>query len=288
VSIDPNRDWESEKWDLVASDVGAAASTHASNHTDGTDDIQSATAAQKGLMTAAYGAKLDGIEAGATADQTAGEIEAIVNHDNLLGFVAGEHRAIDDAGTAATDLWSAQQIGLATRGKPDFQSSRYYTSAIQSIYVMTTVKVGTGTIFYTPLLVPAPTTLETIAAEITTASAFGNIRLGLYDDSGGLPDTLLHDSGNISAATTGIKTDGTISQAVVEGWYWFGFQASDNTVYMRAHRNSYCSPVLGTKTTTIGQIITQLTEAQVFGAFPATANVGGTSVASATAVVVGI
>ena len=36
---------------------------HASNHTDGTDDIQDATAAQKGLATAAQITKLDGIEA---------------------------------------------------------------------------------------------------------------------------------------------------------------------------------------------------------------------------------
>lgn len=38
---------------------------HASEHTDGTDDIQNATAAQKGLATAAQITKLDGIEAGA-------------------------------------------------------------------------------------------------------------------------------------------------------------------------------------------------------------------------------
>lgn len=37
------------------------------------------------------GTKLDTIESSATADQTAGEIEAIVNHDNLVGFVGGEH-----------------------------------------------------------------------------------------------------------------------------------------------------------------------------------------------------
>jgi hypothetical protein len=36
-------------------------------------------------------ARLAGMETGATADQTAGEIEAIVNHDNLVGFVANEH-----------------------------------------------------------------------------------------------------------------------------------------------------------------------------------------------------
>jgi hypothetical protein len=40
-----------------------APTNHASNHTDGTDDIQNATAAQKGLATAVQITKLDGIEA---------------------------------------------------------------------------------------------------------------------------------------------------------------------------------------------------------------------------------
>ena len=54
-----------------------------------------------GRDVAADGTKLDGIESGATADQTAGEIEAIVNHDNLLGFVANEHIdwTVDQGGT---------------------------------------------------------------------------------------------------------------------------------------------------------------------------------------------
>lgn len=38
---------------------------HASSHVDGTDDIQDATASQKGLMTAAFATKLNGIESGA-------------------------------------------------------------------------------------------------------------------------------------------------------------------------------------------------------------------------------
>jgi len=62
-----------------------------------------------GRDVATDGTKLDGIESGATADQTAGEIEAIVNHDNLLGFVANEHidwtsttSNFSTSGTAAT------------------------------------------------------------------------------------------------------------------------------------------------------------------------------------------
>lgn len=42
-----------------------AAGLHASDHTDGTDDIQNATAAQKGVATAAQITKLDAIEAAA-------------------------------------------------------------------------------------------------------------------------------------------------------------------------------------------------------------------------------
>jgi len=42
-----------------------AVANHASNHTDGTDDIQDATDAQKGLATAAQITKLGGIAAGA-------------------------------------------------------------------------------------------------------------------------------------------------------------------------------------------------------------------------------
>jgi len=38
---------------------------HAQTHVDGTDDIQLATSTQKGLMSSAYAAKLDGIEANA-------------------------------------------------------------------------------------------------------------------------------------------------------------------------------------------------------------------------------
>lgn len=60
----------------LASGGTFAEVSHAATHTNGTDDIQSATAAQKGLMTATQAGKLDGIESGATADQSDAEIAA--------------------------------------------------------------------------------------------------------------------------------------------------------------------------------------------------------------------
>ena len=53
-------------------------------------------------FTTAEETKLSGIETAATADQTGSEIEAIVNHDNLIGFVANEH--IDWSATNAADI----------------------------------------------------------------------------------------------------------------------------------------------------------------------------------------
>jgi hypothetical protein len=64
-------------------------------------------------LTATEVRTLINVEDGATADQTAGEIEAIVSHDNLLDFAVGEHRIINDSGTSATELWSASKIDTA-------------------------------------------------------------------------------------------------------------------------------------------------------------------------------
>jgi len=40
---------------------------------------------------------------------TAGEVRIDVNHDSIDGFVAGEHRVINDSGTSLTELWSASK-----------------------------------------------------------------------------------------------------------------------------------------------------------------------------------
>lgn len=57
---------------------------HASDHTDGTDDIQDATDAQKGVATAVQITKLDGIEEGATAG--GGDTDIIEMNILLLAF----------------------------------------------------------------------------------------------------------------------------------------------------------------------------------------------------------
>ena len=106
---------------------------HAASHTDGTDDIQDATASVKGLATAAQITKLDGIETGATADQTDAEIKTAYENNadtnefsdaeqtKLAGIAAGAEvnpdlisQAEAEAGTATTErIFSALRVAQA-------------------------------------------------------------------------------------------------------------------------------------------------------------------------------
>lgn len=119
--------------DQSASDIEAIVSHDnlqgyvANEHIDWTTDqgatnininnIVAASNSTSGLMASADKVKLDAIESNATADQTAGEIEAIVNHDNLLGFVANEH--IDwtsDQGATNIDIGNIQAATTSVAG----------------------------------------------------------------------------------------------------------------------------------------------------------------------------
>lgn len=94
-------------WDDVSGKpVVFPPSPHATTHVDGTDDIQSATAAQKGLATGAHIAKLDGIAAGATVGATWGS--------NVTSQPSVVSQAEAEAGVAATErIWTAERVAQA-------------------------------------------------------------------------------------------------------------------------------------------------------------------------------
>jgi hypothetical protein len=92
---------------ISAASIGTVTSSGGTNAT-----LPAATTSLAGLLTGTDKAKLDGIETNATTDQTAGEIEAIVNHDNLIGFVANEH--IDWALTNAANIHPDNYIDTNT------------------------------------------------------------------------------------------------------------------------------------------------------------------------------
>jgi len=86
-----------------------------------------------GIVTELTGAQvltLIGVETGATADQTGAEIEAIVNHDSLLGFLGAEH--IDWAVTGAENVHT-DRLPVAT------------AAAVGGVELATAAEVDAGT-----------------------------------------------------------------------------------------------------------------------------------------------
>ena len=103
--------------------------SHASTHTNGTDDIQNATASQKGLATAAQITKLDGIEAGATADMTAAELRTAI----AGGTIATNFLDLPEQGSPSSPaedtlrLYAVDQNGFTV---PEFRDSGGNTARI--------------------------------------------------------------------------------------------------------------------------------------------------------------
>ena len=92
----------------------------------------------------------------------------------------------------------------------------------------------------------------------------------MYADNNGAPGTRLEDSGNLSAATTGVK-DYHFSVArtinATSKQIWIAIQVSNNSVGLRYTPNSVCLNYFNGS----GVFSSLYIETQAFGAFQATA-----------------
>jgi len=71
---------------------------------------------------------------------------------------------------------------------------------------------------------------DQIGMEVLGAGATGaRFRLGIYDDKDFYPNSLLFDSGELNAETTGDKTAST-DITLVPGRYWLAYLANDGTI----------------------------------------------------------
>jgi hypothetical protein len=75
--------------------------------------------------------------------------------------------------------------------------------------------------YYSPIYITTTTTFDRIA--IRTSSSFTGthtIRLGIYNNNDGQPDTVKLDAGTVSATAASTTYTITISQSLDAGWYW--------------------------------------------------------------------
>ena len=86
-----------------------------------------------------------------------------------------------------------------------------------------------NTTYYTPIFINTSTAYDRLACRTGTFSAANTVRLGIYNDSNGLPSTLLLDAGTVSAAAANTTYEITISQTLNAGFYWLAFNSVSNT-----------------------------------------------------------
>ena len=117
-------------------------------------------------------------------------------------------------------------------------NSRYYdfTHGLKNAGSTTTTAGSSNDLKATPIFIPNDVTADRIGVDVTTSAASSNIRLGIYNDSNGRPDTLLLDAGSVATTSTGLK-EITISQALSKNtWYWLVYNkdTAGATVALRA------------------------------------------------------
>lgn len=122
--------------------------------------------------------------------------------------------------------------GAAVYGDRYYRTGRYYNSHPG----MTTAAVAPSLdrVFYVPFVVGEGRTFDRIGVDITTAGAAGAVvRLGIYTDSGVLPNALVFDAGTVDSSTAGAKV-AVFGQALSAGTiYWLAAVAQVATSTIR-------------------------------------------------------
>ena len=99
-----------------------------------------------------------------------------------------------------------------------FVSDYYYTSSV------TNTAVNTGPIvnrtYYSPIYISESALFDEIVIRTQTFTGTATCRIGVYNNSGGKPSTVLFDAGTVSATAATTVYSITISQTLNPGWYW--------------------------------------------------------------------
>lgn len=142
-------------------------------------------------------------------------VEANIDHDALSNFTATEHRVINDAGTSATELWSASKIStelasvdnstdVTLSGTPDYItiSGQVIT---RNLIVATTDLSATGTKDSTTFLRGDDTWAVPPTGgggEVNTGSNQGSDGVGIYDTKSGVDLQFRHVAPGSTKVTT--------------------------------------------------------------------------------------
>jgi hypothetical protein len=143
--------------------------------------------------------------------------------------------------------------------------------------------LAVDTMFAVPYFSGRGGTIDRIACNVSTGIASGKVRLGIYtstSDSNPYPATLVLDSGELDASTSGVKT-ATVSQVLdTNALLWFVYTCGTATPGMRTV-GATAFPILGSDNTMVTNMGVGWFVARAYGALPASFP-GSASISTAT------
>jgi hypothetical protein len=140
--------------------------------------------------------------------------------------------------------------------------------------VLSLVTATANRTVYSLIYIPVTQTLDRIA--IATASTFsgtGTVRLGIYNNTNGLPSTVVLDAGTVTPTAASTVYEITISQSLTPGFYWLAFNQQGTAPSTGTYSGNTAStndpnPLIGGGSASVaGALIQSLIESSITGAF---------------------
>jgi len=159
-----------------------------------------------------------------TLDDGAGSVEIVkctARSTDTLTVVRGQQGT---SGTAFSDgdtveqRWTAETAQLGSVARGGYGSDDW--QLLLSPGANSTSGSGTDQPFYQPIRVEREITIDGLGIRVSSASATGVVRLGLYYDAGGVPGALIVDGGTVSTTSAGFKSVAISSTTLKPGIYW--------------------------------------------------------------------
>ena len=149
---------------------------------------------------------------------TVGQIDNVIVHD----------QAVIDSQGAAIFHGGSGVIRAYLAAVPQRTGGGNYVGPTTNTVASTALVDGRLT--YTPITIPYNTTITELNVNVVTGAASSVVRLGIYEDGGGGPGSLLLDAGTVDSSTNGLKTITLGTPLVVPaGIYWLAGVAQGGT-----------------------------------------------------------
>lgn len=163
----------------------------------------------------------DGADSTAIHDNVSSEISAVTEKTEYLA--GGDLLLIEDSENSNAKR-RVQISSLPDTRTIQMQGARYYDNTNgPRIYAASNSTLSAGFVSAIPMHFSHDTDIDRIGINIVRASGGSTVRLGMYENSGGLPGALLFDAGTAATTSTGF-VEIIISQSVRAGWYWIALQ----------------------------------------------------------------